>query len=639
MLVCANNAGAVPAAPGVRLLTQADGSTIQARQWGDERVHGWETVSGFAIVRDSISGNWVYASVATDGSLVATSRVVGRQAPPTTASKHLRPVGTALNLAQQIRISQQGPVAPRVVPPAGVGNVPVLLMNFSDRATTYTAVDFETLLFGAGNNSMSDFYSEISYGVFTVSSGPSGVANWGVAANIHDYYGTNTWFGDQHAASLVIEAVQQADAAGFNFAPYDVDGDCFVDVVAVVHQGSGEEAGGPATDIWSHRWNLASAAFYGDGTGIYTTNDVAACGNIKVNDYIIQPETLWGGQQTMGVFAHEYGHALGLPDLYDTDYSSEGLGSWALMAGGSWNSVLRSGDSPAHMSAWSKSFLGWVTPTQVTGSLPAEPITQASAAGDVYQFLTGVPGVSGEYFLLENRQQSGFDAGLPGSGLAIWHVEESKTGNTQECYPPLNCSASHYKVALEQADGLWDLDKNVNRGDAGDLYPGTTGNTVFDALSAPDSSLYAGFASNASVSAISASGPVMTATLSLAGLIPPVPDLLANGLNGPIMIAPGSPLNITVALNPGDLIGQAADWWVHATTPFGEYWYATNDSWSMSPVPVRTFSGSLINLAPRSILNMSTLPLGTYIFHFSVDGNNDGIMDETYLDSVQVTVQ
>jgi M6 family metalloprotease-like protein len=152
----------------------------------------------------------------------------------------------------------------------------------------------------------------------------------------------------------------------------------------------------------------------------------------------------------MGVFAHEYGHGLGLPDLYDTDKSSKGTGDWDLMAGGSWNKVSRGGDRPAHLSAWCKYKLGWVNPTVVIGKLENEQISAASNQADVYRLLTGSPGTGGEYFLIENRQQSGFDEGLPGAGLAVWHIDESKADNTQECKTAKGCPTAHYRVALEQ---------------------------------------------------------------------------------------------------------------------------------------------------------------------------------------------
>jgi hypothetical protein len=224
------------------------------------------------------------------------------------------------------------------------------------------------------------------------------------------------------------------------------------------------------------------------------------------------PEKLSNQISTIGIFAHEYGHALGLPDLYDTDGSSQGIGYWSVMASGSWNGVWINGDRPAHMDAWCKYYLGWITPTLVSGTLANAEIDKAETPdADVYQLLSGSPSTGGEYFLIENRQKAGFDAGLPGSGLLIWHVDESQDSNNYECYPgKLLCPLLHYHVALEQADNLWNLDATVNqapyssnRGDTGDPYPGSTNNRSFTATSSPSSNLYSGSPSNVSVTSIS----------------------------------------------------------------------------------------------------------------------------------------
>ncbi|GAG07093.1 unnamed protein product, partial [marine sediment metagenome] len=252
-------------------------------------------------------------------------------------------------------------VSVKVVSSTGTAKVPVILINFSDTTTTNTPSEFESLLFesnptiATGPGSMKDYYEEVSYGDFSVSSGPSGVSAWVTAANGHDYYGQDDVDGDDlNPAELVKEAVQKADAAGFDFSQYDNDGDGKVDVVMIVHQGTGEEVSGTATDIWSHRWNLTSA-----GVGSVSVDGVT------VNDYAIQPERDVARMNTIGVFCHEFGHALGLPDLYDTDYTSWGIGDWGIMAFGSYNKDTNDGDSPAHFTAWSKYFLGWVTPTQI----------------------------------------------------------------------------------------------------------------------------------------------------------------------------------------------------------------------------------------------------------------------------------
>jgi len=118
---------------------------------------------------------------------------------------------------------------------------------------------------------------------------------------------------------------------------------------------------------------------------------------------------------------------------------------------------------------------------------------------------------------VENRQRiSGtFDEGLPGDGLAIWHIDESRPDNNSECFPPSDCQAIHYKVSLIQADGNWDLEQRNNSGDDGDLYPGSTDNTSFTGTSTPASMLYNGLSNIADVTSISPSQPTMTATLAV----------------------------------------------------------------------------------------------------------------------------
>ena len=530
------HAEAVPAAPRLHTLMQPDGEQIGARQWGDEHGHGFETSTGRAIIKDPLTRQWTYAVLGWNGALassgVRVSKGVYRSKVEGGFAPHLRPTPDVAfkSFAASVsgapaRFQTQAEATSLIVPSTSTANIPVLLANFGNTSTTNIPQDFNTLLFGAGNWSMSDYYNEVSYGKFSVGPGPSGVGGWYRASGSHDYYGANSGGSDAWPGDLVYEAVAAADAAGYNFAAYDRDGDCYVDVVAIVHQGTGEEASGVAADIWSHRWNLSSAQYWGRSHyGVYTTRSVCSAGGMMmVNDYIIQPERLWSGMSTMGVFAHEFGHSLGLPDLYDTDGSSQGDGNWSLMAAGAWGQASVPGDRPTHMDPWSKYKLGWVAPTPVVGTLANESIDAANGTADVYQIRSGSPTAGGEYFLVENRQRAGFDAGLPGAGLLIWHIDEAKTtsGNTDnsgECYPGgPSCASQHYHVAVIEADNLWNLEKNNNRGDAGDPFPGTAGKVAFSATSTPGSNLYSGAASSVLVSDISAPASTMTATLSSSG--------------------------------------------------------------------------------------------------------------------------
>lgn len=582
---------AISASPELIDLTQVDGTTFKARKWGDELLHGWETVDGYTIIFNGVLGSWVYAVNGSDGSLSSSSNVVGNDYP-TALAKHKRPVKNTLPNKTSAKYSRS-PVLKspqRAIASTGTANIPVILINFKDTETTYDASDFNNLLFDTGNYSMKDYYSEVSYGKFTVSAGPGGVIGWYTATQNHDYYGENDTQGlDMFPGTLVREAVIAADIAGFNFAPYDNDGDCYVDMVMIVHQGSGEEsASGLAADIWSHTWNLNDAYYYwsSDG-GEYTTDDACPQGGyIKVNVYTIQPEKLGSSMMTVGVFTHEFGHALGLPDLYDTDYSSEGIGRWSLMAGGGWNYTTVYGDRPAHLDAWSKYYLGWVTPTEVSGTLINESITQAVTAADVYRLGNGTP-ASGEYFLIENRQKTGFDAGLPGAGLLIWHIDGGwissalnfNTVNDSECYPDgPSCNAYHYGVALVQADNSYDMEKGNNDGDEGDPYPGTGNNTLFWDTSLPDSNLYNGTRSNVSIINITASSDTMTATLTFGSsdLTPP---------SGSVSISNGAAYtaltSVTLTLSASDL-SSVSQMCVSNTTCSSWETYATSKSWTLS---------------------------------------------------------
>jgi immune inhibitor A len=519
ILIAAGNLFAVVASPRTHELVQLDGAVIHARQWGDEWLHGWETVEGYSIVKDN-AGIWVYADRDSTGSLYPTNLRADDPAPEK-IQVFLRPGGEERRQALRKRKT----ASVKVVPSTGTAKIPVLLINFNDTTPTNTTAEFESLLFetnpsiATGPGSMNDYYQEVSYGVFNVSSGPSGVSGWHTAAKGHDYYGQN-FFGLEmilFPAELVKEAVLAADAAGFDFSQYDNDGDGKVDVVMIVHQGTGEESTvGTASDIWSHRWSLSS-----------TVVGSVSVDGVTVDDYIVQPERGDNTIRGIGVFAHEFGHALGLSDLYDTDGSSEGIGYWGLMAAGAWNKTTNSGDTPSHMSAWCKYFLDWVTPTMVSSTLTDELIDQAATTADVYQLLSGTK-TSGEYFLVENRQKSGFDQGIPGDGLLIWHIDgtvitnnlDSSTVNNSECYPGgPSCATTHYGVALVPADNLWDLEKKNDRGDTGDPYPGSTNNTSFTGSSSPDSNLYNGSASTVSVTGISSSSSQMTATFAISGTV------------------------------------------------------------------------------------------------------------------------
>jgi len=253
-----------------------------------------------------------------------------------------------------------------------------------------------------------------------------------------------------------------------DFSEYDTDGDGMVDHIMVVHAGKGQESWNSSDeDIWSHHYYVHDANMSQAGSQPLMADGVRIFGYSMVSEH-----------SQVGTFVHEFGHDLGLPDLYDIDGSSYGIGRWGVMSSGSWNG---GGASPAHFCAWSKVKLGWVSPVEVMNPRSNMTISQVETGGKVYKLPIGDPLTSDEYFLLENRQQVGYDQKLPGSGLLIWHVDDEMYSNTED---------HHRLVDLEEANEEIQGDTPYQSGD-----PWSDNALGFNMYSIPNSLSYGGLPS------------------------------------------------------------------------------------------------------------------------------------------------
>lgn len=386
------------------------------------------------------------------------------------------PLGSPPSVARAVALDR--------APLRGDVRVIVVLVDFSDRAMAQTRQHFEQLFFSTGvipTGSVREYYQEATGGLVNIVGEVVGPFRMPRTMAAYANGASGTGGAAPNARTLARDAAQAANPT-VNYAPYDNDGNGYVDAFIVVHAGPGAEVTGNTGHIWSHKWVLP-AEYAADGAKIFA--------------YLTVPEDC-----KIGVCAHELGHLLfGFPDLYDTDSSSSGIGNFCLMAGGSWNG---GGDVPAHPSAWCKCQQGWVSILNQTANANVS-IQDVKAGRQVYRlWKDGAPG--SEYFLVENRQKTGYDRHLPGAGLLIWHVDDTISGNTNEAHP---------KVALMQADGLRQLEAGTGRGDAGDPFPGAAVNRTFNATSNPSSKSYGNVDTCVAVTAIGDPGPSMTARLQV----------------------------------------------------------------------------------------------------------------------------
>ncbi|MFQ5535818.1 MAG: M6 family metalloprotease domain-containing protein [Gemmatimonadota bacterium] len=419
--------------------------------------------------------------------------------------------------------------AARVHPVQGAFEIPVILGLFGDTNTEpkYTKDAVQTAYFGTQGKTIHTYYSEVSGGRLTLTAVIMGWLKatasrtqlWVTNGNSGLSGRTGDFIKDLLAAAGDVDW-GQFDNDGPDGIPNSGDDDGFVDVLAVLQPTPGAECGGSEQDnrIWSHRWSLRFAT----GSAYTTSTPAASGGMIQVDDYVIQPIFACNGTNLseIGVFTHELGHAFGLPDLYDTNDSDgkhAGAGNWSLMAAGSWGCDGNTPNSPCHMDAWSKAVLGWATVTVVPdgSNLGDISLPGVEATGQIYR-VESADG-SGEYFLLENRQRTGFDVWLPKPGLLVWQIDPDWV-DTYWSANMIN-AFDHMGVWLRQADGLNQLGRvsGGNRGDVGDPFPYEgvdRENRAFHATSNPASLSYPGTATGVTLLDIRQSGNDITLQLS-----------------------------------------------------------------------------------------------------------------------------
>jgi M6 family metalloprotease-like protein len=471
------------------VVTQPDGSTLNVYVKGNEMLSYYQTLDGYSVIQNpKHNGAYEYATLDEKGDMIASGIKAGTSFQKTAPAKGLTYNKKQITAAHNAFYAHEKPMrftkaANGDFPSMGTKKLLVVLMQFKDDPAVYTQQSFVDMLteegysgYG-GTGSFKEFYAKNSFGQFDLD---ITVIGYYTSAKDRVEYGQKDAQGNQNSdyyqnvRELVAQAVDSAELTeNIDFSQYDNNQDGELDGLVVFHSGFGAEQGKNGY-IWSHRSSL-----WGSSQRIYD--------GVSISNYCINPSKRDFAGTThvrVGVVTHEFGHILGLPDLYDTDQISEGAGNFCLMAGGPW---MNSENTPCQMSAWSKAELGWLSPTVIDGK---GEFTMKNSIDSNYAYRINTPDPM-EYYLLENRQWKSWDKYIPARGLAIWHIDRNKADNYSLFGSnDVNTDTAMYGMGLKQADGLRHLERGTNRGDGGDLYPGTTANHAFTPVSKPAAVLH-----------------------------------------------------------------------------------------------------------------------------------------------------
>ena len=389
----------------------------------------------------------------------------------------------------------------------------IIRIEFNDVSFTSPANIWHNKIYGTSQSQLNHYMNEVSYDKFQYvpASETDGTADDGIITLHLNENHPNTQGDSVAFLSRLNSALVLADSK-IDFSLYDTNNDNAIskdELQIMFLVAGGESATGTSPGVWAHSWCM-----YGGNANAPIHDNVKLMNCADNGDYSLFGEKHGTKDASIGIIAHELGHAaFDLPDLYDTDGSSEGIGNFGLMGAGSWGAKpgdTQSGQTPVHMTGWCKIQAGFVEPTVVNN--PVSSVNLTATSSNDYKVYKLPSGVNGEYFLLENRGASGYDMGLTSlagtsnytGGLLILHIDDNVNGNADE---------THKKVDVEEANNAG-LDSGSNRGHINNLY--FNGNaTTFNNTSTPNSRRYNGTNSGVSVENISDSAAVMTADVTV----------------------------------------------------------------------------------------------------------------------------
>jgi M6 family metalloprotease-like protein len=492
------------------VFTQPDGTPLKVRGTGDQYHAVFETLDGYTVIQDPVSGFYHYATLGPQGDELVPLGVRADAVKPSQLGleKSLRAAAPAARATSplasglartpsrwevrrhQKRMSLQA--ASRDIAPAPPQRKTVgkyaglcLLVQFPDVKGTISRENVEAFCnkknySGYGNNgSVRDYYLDVSDGRLDYS---NLVLPYYTSRYRRDYYTNEKIPQPKRAVELIKEVLSYYLKQGFDFGQLTSDDGDYVYAINVFYVGT--RVNNWAKGLWPHSYHLDTPLKLAAGKLAY--------------DYQITDMT---DELTLGTFCHENGHMIcDFPDLYDYGYESNGIGEFCLMCAGGHADPK----NPAQIGAYLKNAAGWGSVVTMT---PGQGVKLRAGANEFALWRKSAT----EYFIVENRQRAKRDAALPDAGLAVWHVDELGSNSNEQMSP-----SQHYECALVQADGRNDLEKKSNNGDASDLFRATQYDKFSDKTQ-PNSNWWDATKSGLEMTSISPAGSVMS--FSVAGAV------------------------------------------------------------------------------------------------------------------------
>ena len=494
---CALGGWAVPAHPQPQRVLQPDGTYVTIRLHGDEWNHFHTTDDGYSVVRDH-RGFYVYADL-QDGLLKPTARVAHDIAERTAAEKAFlsatrkmqAPAMLPLKAAMKQQVEQREaakrqqlhqPLSSRRaqdsrrVPALSNFKGLIILLQFNDRE--FSRADYKDIMTNMINKKGYTGYDEVEltgsvYDYFNDNSDGRFQPTFDLVGPITVDY--SQYDGNDKDWRIVIDALKAVDDQ-IDYSQYDGDGDGVVDMVYFIVAGFGQNFDGNDGRLW---WPYRSVVYD------YDTRKYIYLDGVKLGDYASSVE-LYGWESkpesvmldAIGTICHEFSHVLGLPDFYDTDYEKSGgesntPGKWSVMDDGCYRNKDR---TPVGYSLYERYSVGFMDAPEVLdneGSYTLKPLPDGKKGYRIPSPNTD------EFFLLENRQKTGFkwDAYLPGSGLLVHRVDLSDP--TVWSKNKVNITPSRNYYELVRACGA------ANSSTAYDVFPGKGEVTTLDGTTTP----------------------------------------------------------------------------------------------------------------------------------------------------------